>query len=389
MNKIFDPQSKIIANLDRVLATLEGKVTPPVLVEIDPSNTCNHACKFCISSYIHLPESKHLETYDKSIMSRCMLIDLCKDLKDLGVGAINWTGGGEPTINPYLSEAIQVIGKNIPMGMFTNGCLLHKNDLIKTVVDNLKWIRISVDAGTRVTYDTVRRVKNDQGWDRMMINLKDLLTEKKEKNSPIDVGVGFVITPDSYSEIVDFALEFVQVDGLSYCQYKPEIVNKERSSGIQREVSFWKEKVEPKLDEAKKILGNKYQINGYKLDDLATDPSLYGRTYKKCLGSQIQPCVGADGYVYVCTNQRGYKQYSYGNLKDKSFSEIWSDLEKRNKIMELINDVEKFSNCTQLCKPHESNKKMWEIYERLNDRNYIEQLKIQKTQLNIKHPEFV
>ena len=67
--------------------------------------------------------------------------------------------------------------------------------------------------------------------------------------------------------------------------------------------------------------------NGYKLSDLQHDPSILGRTYKKCLGSQIQPCVGADGEVYVCCNHRGYKEYSYGNLNEKSFKDIWNDIE--------------------------------------------------------------
>jgi MoaA/NifB/PqqE/SkfB family radical SAM enzyme len=98
MSKYFDPQSKVIANLDFVLAFLKGGNPPPVLVEVDPSNTCNHACPFCISSYIHLPESKGLKTYDKSILPEKTLLALCKDFKDMGVKAVNWTGGGEPQL---------------------------------------------------------------------------------------------------------------------------------------------------------------------------------------------------------------------------------------------------------------------------------------------------
>ena len=65
---IFNPQAKVVANIDNVMEFLETKNTSPVLVEIDPSNACNHGCYFCISSYIHLPESKELETFDRSIM---------------------------------------------------------------------------------------------------------------------------------------------------------------------------------------------------------------------------------------------------------------------------------------------------------------------------------
>ena len=48
-SKIFNPQAKIYANADRVLDFLDKKNPAPILVEFDPSNTCNHGCYFCIS----------------------------------------------------------------------------------------------------------------------------------------------------------------------------------------------------------------------------------------------------------------------------------------------------------------------------------------------------
>lgn len=389
---MFDPKNKIYANAPTVLDLLKGKNPSPILVEVDPSNACNHGCYFCISSYIHLPESKDLRTYDKSVMPRDMLIKLCDSFIRMGVKAINWTGGGEPTVNPSLKEAIEYIGHNsdIEMGMFTNGTLLDKYDLFETLVDNMTWVRISVDAGTSKTYNSVRRTKGNQNWDKMVSNLEKLLEVNKSKGKKIDIGVGFVITPDSYTEILDFAKFFSKYD-LDYCQYKPEIVNREREGGKQREIHFWKNNVDPLLNEAKNILGNKFQINGYKLNDLENDPEFFGRTYKKCLGSQIQPCVGADGNVYVCTNHRGYKEYSYGSLFEKSFEDIWGDINKRKEIMNQIENVECFKNCTQLCKPHESNKAIWNIYQNFGNEEYeINLLKLSESiSQTIKHKNFI
>tara|TARA_R110002051_G_scaffold308562_1_gene380422 strand:+ start:280 stop:1509 length:1230 start_codon:yes stop_codon:yes gene_type:complete len=360
---IFNPQAKVIANIENVIQFLETKNTSPVLVEVDPSNACNHGCYFCISSYIHLPESKDLETFDRSIMPKNILMSMCEDLVDLGVKAVNWTGGGEPTLNPNLKYAIQYMGKNnIPMGMFTNGALLDRFDLFDTLVDNMTWVRFSVDAGTEKTYNWIRRPGKGQDWNKMHQNLAKLIDTNNAAGKKIDIGVGMVITPDTYSEIVDYANTFKDFD-LDYCQFKPEIVNREREEGVQRDVEFWNEKVEPLLDEAKDILGDKFQLNGYKITDLGEDPKILGRHYKKCLGSQIQPCVGADGHVYVCPNQRGYKQYSYGSLHEKTFKEIWNDLQARQEVMHQIDNVECFKFCTQLCKPHESNKMFWYLHE--------------------------
>ena len=105
------------------------------------------------------------------------------------------------------------------------------------------------------------------------------------------------------------------------------------------------------------------------------DKKNYGRGYKECIGSQFQPCIGADGHVYVCTNHRGHKNYSYGSLYEKSFNEIWKDIDKRKKIMNKINHQEKFSKCSQLCKPHESNKILWSIKCNLKNKEFVKDIK--------------
>ena len=390
---IFDPYSKVICNYENAVEHFEKGYTTPVLIEVDPSNACNHACSFCLSSYIHFEKYKGTETFSRAIMSKKILMDLCKDFVDMGVKAVNWTGGGEPTLNKHLKEAIQYCGQNgIKMGMFTNGTLFDKWDMFETLVDNMTWVRISVDAGTKETYNGVRRARGKQDWDKMVSNLEKLIETNKERGKKIDIGVGFVISPDTYHEIVDYARFFNQFD-LDYCQYKPEIVIRE-DGGEQRDLKFWTEEVNPLLEEAKQILGHKFHLNGYKFEDLSNDREKFGRNYKKCLGSQISPCVGADGHVYVCTNHRGWKQYSYGCLYDnKTFKEIWQDIQKRQQVMNQIENVECFKNCTKLCKPHESNKAMWKIYCKFKEskEKTIEQLKEKKEKLIkiIKHPEFI
>ena len=396
-SKIFNPRLKVIANADRVVEFIETGNTAPVLIEVDPSNACNHACSFCLSSYIHFEKYKGTETFSRAVMPREMLMSLCKDFVEMGVRAVNWTGGGEPTLNRHLKEAIEYCGTNgIKMGMFTNGTLFDRWDMFETLVDHMTWVRISVDAGTSKTYNGVRVAKSKQDWDKMVENLTKLIEVNNSKGKKIDIGVGYVISPDTYTEIVDFANFFKDYD-LAYCQYKPEIIIRE-DGGEQRDLAFWRDEVSPRLAEAEKILGTKFQVNGYKLEDLAMDREKFGRNYKKCLGSQISPCVGADGHVYVCTNHRGWKEYSYGCLYDnKTFKEIWNDVEVRKKVMHQIEEVECFSNCTKLCKPHESNKAVWEIWETMRNMDNAEKesyksslLEEQAEALQVaKHSEFI
>ena len=60
--------------------------------------------------------------------------------------------------------------------------------------------------------------------------------------------------------------------------------------------------------------------------------------------------------------------------------------------MHQIETKECFKNCTKLCKPHESNKAMWDIYQKLKQNKttkqdlLVEQKNIRKS---IKHADFI
>lgn len=207
---IFNPTKKILANLDRVVEYFDNGVASPVLVEIDPSNICNQGCAFCLSSHIHFKKYKGEETYSTAVLPKEVLMELCVELVEAEVRAINWTGGGEPTVNPYLKEAIEYIGDNsdVKMGIFTNGTLIQKHELVDVLLKYMTWIRISIDAGTEETYNSVRNSKKGGEWVDMLAGLDALVSRRVEMAVDCDIGVGFVITPDNYQEIVSFAEHF-------------------------------------------------------------------------------------------------------------------------------------------------------------------------------------
>ena len=376
---------------------MKKKNVDPINIEIDPSNACNHSCPFCISGHIHLSKYKGTQFFNRQMMSKDLLLGFAKDISKTNTKSISFTGGGEPTMNPHLKETINYIKKhsNIEMGMFSNGSMLSRFDLYETIVNSLKWIRISLDSGIAENYDKLRVTNSNNNFEVVINNIKKLISYKKKLNSKITIGVGFVVSKDNYNEILDFAKLFKDMD-VDYCQYKPEVIQVERNLSKDKKeqipAEFWANKVIKLLNQASEILGNKFQCNSYKLKDLIVHKNKkYGREYKQCLGSQFQPCIGADGEVYVCTSHRGHKERSYGNLKDKSFSEIWSDMNKRSCVMKQIEDKEKFSMCSQLCKPHESNKIIWEIKKNLHRSDIIKNLKEKtiKIQDKVLHKNFI
>ena len=59
--------------------------------------------------------------------------------------------------------------------------------------------------------------------------------------------------------------------------------------------------------------------------------------------------------------------------------------------MSQINNIEKFSNCTHLCKPHESNKILYQIKSNKENPDYIKDLKEKTTNISktVKHKNFI
>ena len=57
--------------------------------------------------------------------------------------------------------------------------------------------------------------------------------------------------------------------------------------------------------------------------------------------------------------------------------------------MNQIECVECFKNCTKLCKPHESNKAMWDIYNLSKEERQKLVLDQESIRQKIKHPDFI
>ena len=237
-SKIFNPQAKVLAHADRVLSYFDGNNVDPITLEIDPSNACNHSCPFCISGHIHLKKFKGTEFFNRSIMSREILLKFAKEICDTDIKSLSFTGGGEPTMNPALKETIEYIGANskIEMGMFSNGTNFERFDLFETITKNLKWIRISLDAGKEETYDKIRITNNKNNFKTVINNINKLIKLKKDTKSNITIGIGFVVAKDNFDEILDFAKLFKNID-VDYCQYKPEIVQIEHVIRYQIQIS--------------------------------------------------------------------------------------------------------------------------------------------------------
>lgn len=333
----FNPM-KIMYHLDRVNDYLKGKNIYPVTVEIDPSNACNHNCVWCTFDYFRAK--------DKDVLSREVLLKLMEELAEVGVKSIIWTGGGEPWVNKNLQDAILLAHKKgIDQGMATNGVLLSKDD-IEAIVKTHIYCRISLDAGTEETYDKVHNGKKGD-FKKIIENMKLFSLIKKETNSKIDLGASLLVHPFNYKDIVK-AAELTKECGFNFFQLKPVVMH----HGEQLPSSLFEKAVELG-EEAKKLTDENFKVFviDYKFKDIINRENNFGRNYSKCWGHSFIGQVSANGNVYLCCHLRGFPEFCFGNIKEKSFKEIWESKERQ----EAINRID-FSKCQPLCKLHETNK---------------------------------
>lgn len=342
---VFTPKLKLLWHRDRIDQWLSGSNPSPVMVELDLTNRCNLKCDFCTFDYIK----------DRSDIDTDAVLRMLYEFGTMGVKSINITGGGEPTLHKDFKQILVFARKmGMEIGLFTNGMNIDK-DTAETIIDNCSWVRVSIDAGCSGTFQRVKRV---DGFDTVVDNSKLLVETKNLKNSRCTVGIGFVITKSNYDDIELFA-SLIDEIGADYGQYKPEIKN--CFCNEQVESAWWKTAIEYRLEDVMSKC-QRAVINLYKFNDLV---SHIDREYGECYGVHFVPCVGATGDVWVCTHLRNVPGYSYGNVREKSFREIWG-LDNRRKVVENIN----LSKCQKYCRNNEINKVLWALKNNSREGHY-------------------
>lgn len=349
MLKQFQPRKKIHWHWDKYKEWRETGDTTPVMFEFDPALACNNFCIWCSFSYVRDKFN------NKAIMPRAIMLRTIHEMKDLGAKAINWTGGGEPLVNPSTPEGLKLAHSiGLQNGLYTNGMGLN-HEINETIIDTCRWCRISLDAGTAATHSLCHGVP-ETVFPHVIEQMEDLVKIRKEKGKTkknITLGAGMLVHPQNYKEI-EHATMLVKELGYDYMQLKPTVMNTFQKKQIDAE--FWEEKVIPRLKCAEFIGDDDFDVlvTTYKFEDIQKQDD-HGRYYDKCLSHCFMGTISADCEVYLCCHLRGFKEYSFGNLKEKSLKEIWNGKQRQEAIKHINLD-----KCHILCKNNEINKELWD-----------------------------
>lgn len=295
-------------HLDRIRDLRAGKDIVPTHVQIILSDLCNQNCHFCAYrmdggfSTEKFADDKGNKNPNRMIPT-AKAKEILDDCAALGVGAIEFTGGGEPTVHPQCFEIIEYAQSlGMETGLVTNGVRLKAHP----AVENLTWLRISLDAGQEETYEKIR---DSKAWHKVMACLKMAGTLVKPY-----VGVGFVVTRENYRELAQ-ACRIVKDAGIPYVR-----VSAMFSTGGELYYVGIERWIEDQIAAAKELQDDTFKVVDF-FADRVNDLRMKAPEYSFCGEQQFVLYIGGDQKVYTCCTNAYTTHGEIGDLRAQRFSE--------------------------------------------------------------------
>ena len=257
-------------------------------------------------------------------------LSLLDEFKEAGVLSVQFTGGGEPTVHPQ-HEAIfeKALGLGLRASLVSNG-VKWSDRLIEGLLPRFDWVRVSIDAGNGESYAKLRRTPLSN-WEKVWTHVHRLAAAIREHGSPAALGLGFVVTPDSWQEIRQFA-ECAKASGAHNVRFSAMF-----SPADERPFAGIYDEIRASIGAARTALESPgfavHDNFGSRFEDLKQ----HAPDYSFCSYQYYTAYVGGDLNAYRCCvlayNKRG--QMDGGNLKQRSFAEFWKSQARQDDMARL------------------------------------------------------
>jgi len=322
----FDPRT--LYQIDSLYAWKNGLYFPPVVVEINPTSACNQKCRYC-----------YVAGRTSGTMDDALLLKLMSQLSHAGVKAVVFQGAGEPLLQKALPDSIEIgAKKGLAMSLTTNGILLNK-EMQERILKHLTYVKFSnLDKNTqRYAYDHGCPEKQ---WESLIDNIKNAVATREEHDLQILFLATVYLTKKSFHDAYNI-LKYLKELGIDYVSIQEAVPNEYSYSGKEPLASSYFTEYEIN-DMKKKVLTLKDEDFFVKVRFPLTDSTFTNGRFADCWvnnwcqGIKFNTVIDTDGEVYPCFRYWGEKEFSYGNLHEKSFEDIWKG-EKRKEIEEYTN----------------------------------------------------
>jgi 12,18-didecarboxysiroheme deacetylase len=299
---------------------------------------CNLKCVHCYAHAKTIAVNTELSTAEGK--------QLIENLSQFGVPVILFSGG-EPLMRADLPQlASYAVAKGMRAVISTNGTLISKEMAYTLKRIGLSYVGVSLD-GMETVNDRFRGVKG--AFQSALEGIKNC------KAAGIKVGLRFTINTFNAEEIPKIFNLIEEMDIPRVCFY--HLVYAGRGSKlVEEDLSHAQTRaaVNMIMDKTKELHARGKPKEVLTVDNHADGPYVYLRLLKENpqraqevlellkmnegnnSGRGIG-CVSWDGEVYA---DQFWRHYSFGNIKDRPFSEIWTDLSEP--LMRRLKEKKKY-----------------------------------------------
>ena len=296
---------------DRVAEWMNGKQIAPLYMEISPSGTCNHRCRFCGMDFMgYKPRFLPTEQF-------CACLE---EMGQCGVKAIMYAGEGEPFLHKEMGHIAQVT-KSARMDVaFTTNAVNLGAKYAETVLPVTSWIKVSCNAGTRETYAHIHGTQASD-FDVVMRNTAEAVRLREKCGSTCTLGFQMVLLPENRDEAVSLA-QRVRDLGADYLVIKPYSIHRLSSLEEYRSLSY--EDCTELAEQLQTVTGQGFSVifRHEAMQRLKSSP-----VYSECLALPFWSYIDSGGSVWNCLRHIGENAFYGGNIFEASFAEL---IKKRN-----------------------------------------------------------
>lgn len=312
--------------LQQLLSSGEMDYSYPISVELSLTNVCNLSCVYCSDYGLRTQQGM------KTQLTKENLFAMFDDLATGGTEGIVLEGGGEPTIYPYFTDIVKYAKSvGLAVGLITNGTQM----LEESVLREMEWIRVSLDATTKEEYIALKGI---DCFEQVFVNLSYYVKYCET------VGVGFVVTKNNISQVENLVLRLRELQ-VSYIQFRP-VVDCPELYPTDLQLDYLKCYETP--DFAIEVDGMRENAAG-------------GNGELPCMAHSITTVISADGSVYLCGRLNIYDWIPpIGNITCQTFADVWRSEERRRQMEMVMNTEFCRDNCPQ-CRVSKFNQLLYRL----------------------------
>lgn len=333
-------------HLDELVKWKNREYFPPLFVDISPTSQCNQNCFFCFTEWLR----KSPKTIPEEL-----LVNIFVDMAKAGVKVCEVQGTGEPFLHPVLPDAI-VAGNEAGMKIcvVSNGTVLTR-DILRKILPHVTFFRISNIEKTPELYAKTHGCSEKQ-FQKAIKTLENAVDIRNRENLGTVITATVIVFDYNAPHVVD-TTGMLRDIGVDIVHIKsPGIMHHNRDHMWATDSYI---RYREKLMEAQSLSRGDFKVN-VRVDYFDLHNKTIEKSYRKCCGIEFATHMSPEAKLYPCYSYWEDERYCLGDLKTKSFAELWSG-EERKKAMQKFYDEVDNRTCSFFCKQHSSNEVLWAL----------------------------